>query len=221
MAGLTAREMEYEAKIVYEGIASADAPGYTSRQWSVLLTKAQEKIIEAVIEEGWDKNETNRRIISKLLVNWEAETNTIDVYNRWNNAFKVILPVNYMHIAEDYANDKVRVRPVTYDYVHSNIYNPFENPFKDEFWRLTDATGVIVLTDGSELSKYSLSYIKRPEPIITNTLTEPIEGNTSYADCKLDPIVHRRIVDRAARLADAYTNNQLGYQLNALESQKI
>jgi len=222
MAGLTAKEMEYEAKIVYEGIASADAPGYTSRQWSVILTQAQEKIVNEVIADGWDKNETNRRIIANLLEERDiTSADDIKPYDRWKNSYSVNIPDDYMHIAEDYANDRIRVRPVTYDYVHSNIDNPFENPFKDEFWRLTKSKGVIVITDGNALSSYSTAYIKRPKPIITAPLTVAIEGKTKVSDCELDPIVHREIVRRAARLADAYTNNQLGYQLNALESQKI
>jgi len=219
MAGLTAREMEYEAKIVYEGIASSDAPGYTSRQWSVLLTKAQESIIKEIINDGWDKNEVNRRVISKLLASWTASG--ISSYTRWNNSYRIAFPSDYMHIAEDYANNKIRVRPVTYDYVHSNINNPFQNPYKDEYWRLVDTEGVIVITDGTPLTNYSIVYIKRPSPIITANLTDDtaIEGNKDYKDCELDPAIHREIVNRAARLADAYINNQLGYQLNVLESQ--
>ena len=222
MAGLTAKEMEYEAKVVYEALASADAPGYTSRQWSIILTQAQEKVVSEIISDGWDSTETNRRIVAKLISTRTKNSSAIFQHDElFENTYRVTLPTDYMHIVSDTANDKVRVKPVAYDYVLVNLKNPFEKPTSDLFWRVADGTRALIITDGTELSEYRITYIKRPEPIITRELTETttIEGYTQANDCKLDPIVHRRIVDRAGRLADAYVNNQVGYQLSQIEEQ--
>ena len=220
MAGLTAKEMEYEAKVVYEALASADAPGYTTRQWSIILTQAQEKVVAEVISDGWDSTEVNRRIVSRLLnTSNKAEHITKFEGGPFDNTFKVKLPKDYMHIVSDTANGRIRVKPVAYDYVLANLNNPFEKPDMSVFWRVTDGEYALIITDGTRLSKYRITYIKRPTPIITGRLTNPIEGYVDPKDCELDPIVHRRIVDRAGRLADAYVNNQVGYQLAQIEEQ--
>ena len=43
---MTAEEMKYEGELLYESIASADAPGYTNKEWSHLLTAGQEKVVK-------------------------------------------------------------------------------------------------------------------------------------------------------------------------------
>lgn len=215
MAGLTAREMQYEAKIAYEALASSDAPGYTDRQWSILLTQAQEKIIREILAEGWDKNETNRRIISTLL-----KTTTVEDFVEFDltNSWKIEFPKDYFHIVKDTLND-VKISSKSWDFVDANLDNPFEKPYNKEFWRLVHEKGAVILTDGSSPTNYKLTYIKRPKPIITKKLDSAIEGVTNPTNCELDPVAHRKIVERAARLAEAYTNNQLGYQLKTIEEQ--
>lgn len=214
--GLTAKEMEYEAKVIYEALASGDAPGYTSRQWSILLTQAQEKLLRELISEGWDKDETNRRISSKLVT-------SVDIVKfkkgKFPNSFEVEFPDDYFHIVQDTANDNVQVLSKDWNYYHANKKNPFEKPDKETYWKLVHEKGAVVITEGSTLSKYWLVYLKRPKPIITANLSTAIEGETEVTNCELDPIVHRKIVERAAKLADYYTNNQVGYQLGALEEQ--
>ena len=70
MGLLTAAEMQRESRLIYESIVSANAPGYTSREWSELLTIAQLTIVDNAIEEGIDRNEINRRIVSKLVTHF-------------------------------------------------------------------------------------------------------------------------------------------------------
>lgn len=219
--GLTASEMEYEAKVVYEAIASGDAPGYTNRQWSILLTQAQEKVVRQVILNGLDKDEHNRRVVSRLIRDYS--TTDFKRY-KWKNAFVVKLPQRYMYLLEDYVNDNIRVVPKSYDYVHANKDNPFEKPKKEEyFWRIVHKDGAIIVTDGSELKSYNLSYLVRPTPIITKILdpAKSIEGVYEQTNCKLDPIVHRDIVNMAGKLAELYASNQLGYQLKTLEEHTL
>ena len=223
MAGLTAKEMQYEAKVVYEALASADAPGYTDRQWSILLTQAQEKVIIEITNEGLDKNEVNRRAVSKLLTSFTQNLKDLPV-SFWPNSKLISFPEAYFHMVYDNIDDVIKLKSVSYDYVNANLSNPFENPNKDEFWKVVSSRGIIIITDGiTEASRYKLMYLKRPVPIITKENIE-IEGYsadeiTRQLNCELDPIVHRRIVERAGRLAEAYVNNQAGYQLSRLEEQ--
>jgi hypothetical protein len=221
MTGLTAKEMEYEAKVAYEAIASADAPGYTSRQWSILLTQAQEKVVRSIARDGMDKNEFNRRAISKLITT-QTEAAPFPVIAHIPNSNDIEFDSDYLYILQDTANTGVRVKPISYDYYHMNTDNPFEKPYDKEFWRLTSKKGVTVITDGTPLVNYVVTYIKRPKPIITKELTTAtaIEEYTAITDCELDHSVHREIVSVAARLANAYTTNQVGYQIQDIENQK-
>lgn len=221
MVGLTAKEMEYEAKVAYEAIASADAPGYTSRQWSILLTQAQEKVVLSIARDGMDKNEFNRRAIAKLITT-QTESAPFGSIPHISNSNDIELESSYLYILQDTANVGVRLKPISYDYYHMNLENPFEKPYDKEFWRLVSNKGVIVITDGTPLTAYTVTYIKRPKPIITKELTTPtaIEGYTNVTDCELDHSIHREIVSVAARLANAYTTNQVGYQIQDIENQK-
>lgn len=221
MIGLSAKEMEYEAKVAYEAIASADAPGYTSRQWSILLTQAQEKVVLSIAKDGMDKNEANRRAISKL-INTQTEAAPFAVIAHIPNSYDITFDENYLYILQDAANNGIRVSPISYDAYYMNINNPFKKPYDKEFWRLTSNKGVTVITDGTPLTSYVVTYIKRPKPIITKELTiaTAIEEQTAVTNCELDHSIHREIVSVAARLAHAYTTNQVGYQIQDIEIQK-
>jgi len=211
MAGLTANEMKYEAQLAYEALASADAPGYTDKQWSILLTQAQENLVLSLCRSGMDAEELGRRAISKLIV--EDDGPVIDIYNMIDSAYRVTLEDDYLHILKDTANQEVRVKPVSYDFLHANFENPFEAPTSKEYWRLMGKQSVIIVTDGTELGDYKIIYVRRPKPIIVGSTDSvginliEIEGYTGPRNCELDHSVHRIIVSEAANLALAYTRN--------------
>ncbi len=207
MAGLTAEQMQYEAKIAYDALAGDSAPGYTPRQWSILLTQAQERLVLQICASGLDFDELSRRAISKLIEESEFETgDNIEEYPFIASSYRVTLETNFLHIIKDTAN-QVKVKPVSYDFLHANTENPYEKPFDKEYWRLTGKQSVIIVTDGTPLTKYEVIYVKRPVPIITDG-SVTIEEVSGVKDCELDPLVHRQIVDEAARLAHTYVSRQ-------------
>ena len=209
MAGLSAQEMKYEAQLAYEALASADAPGYTDKQWSILLTQAQENLVLSLCRSGMDAEELGRRAISKLIE--EVTDPVIESYNIIDSAYRVILEDDYLHILKDTANQEVQVKPVSYDFLHANFENPFEAPSNKEYWRLVGKQSVIIVTNGVNLDSYKIVYVRRPKPIITaagkSTSPLEIEGYPGPRNCELDHSVHRIIVSEAANLALAYTRN--------------
>ncbi len=208
MAGLIAQEMKYEAQLAYEALASADAPGYTDKQWSILLTQAQENLVLSLCRSGMDAEELGRRAISKLIT--EKPDPVITPEPNIESAYRVQLENNYLHILKDTANkdtanQEVKVKPVSYDFLHSNFENPFTKPYEKEYWRLVGNESVIIVTDGTELTDYYILYIRRPVPIIVdNSVIEDVVGPKN---CELDHSVHRIIVSEAANLALTYTRN--------------
>ena len=220
MAGLTAAEMQYEAKVIYEAIASADAPGYTPRQWSILLTQAQENIVLETLHVGFDFDEIRRRILHTLIE--EEEFGESDIDYAEDNRYSVTLNEDYLHIVRDVANTNIKVRPVSHDFYYANINNPFERPNEEEYWRLIGKNTMTIVTSGVDLTQYNIVYLRRPLPIITIELPggSEIEGNSGPQNCELDHSVHRQVVNEAAKLAHSYTNNQLGYQLQSMENNR-
>jgi hypothetical protein len=219
---MTAREMQYEAKIIYESIASADAPGYTDRQWSIILTQAQEKVVLEICNDGIDKNEFNRRAVKKLQKTAEIDSSGISEDPLFG-FYYVVFPDDFLHPLREIGNYVAKIKPVTYDFVESNKKNPFEKPSSDLYWKLFQRDGATIITNGEELRFYVIDYISRPKPIITKDLPtdSTIEGFNTQMDCELHKSVHRIIVDRAGKLAFAYTENPQMYQIQSLEENSI
>lgn len=200
MAGLTASEMMYEAKVLYEKLSSADAPGIPPREWSVLLTKAQEEIVKDVYNSP--PNESTRLILSQLkeygVINLGSIFSAVSLTG-FSNSFRVSraglnTTVNGfvykpLYFSEQRGNatlgsislTNVKIREVDEDYISANINNPYKLPNKIEFWQLPyKDDNVIVITNGTNLQSYYCSYIKKPYPIIvpnsTYTVAMTIEG---------------------------------------------
>jgi hypothetical protein len=196
MAGLTASEMMYEAKVLYESMASADAPGFTPREWSVLLTQAQEKLVLELCGEGVDKDTFNRIALSQLkeygIINLGSIYNALSLTG-YQNSFRVDrsglnqtvngFVYRPLFFFEQRGNatlgavslTNVKIKEVEEDYVSANTDNPYKNPNKIIFWQLPYKNdSVIVITNGTNLQSYYCGYIKKPYPIIV-----PYSGYTS------------------------------------------
>lgn len=233
--GLSAAEMKYEAQIIYESIASAHAPGFTDKEWSVLLTQAQEKVVKNIIKDGIDRNEENRRAIETLI---KPATFGVAAYSGsvFPNAYTLVKASNsdnIFHLIDEFAlvgTAYIKIKPITYEYYFSNHNNPFRKPSIDEdgyFWKLvqtagTTSTSEIIITDGSIMTQYKCIFVQRPTPIIITALTDgtTIDKLSTQTDCALHHSVHREIVKQAATLAFAYLQEQAGYQMQKIENKE-
>jgi hypothetical protein len=200
MAGLTASEMMYEAKILYESIASADAPGFTPREWSVLLTQAQEKVVNGLCQQ-LDKDEFTRKQLANLLNYGHISSGITSAVNLTGYANSCIVPLTslnetvqgfvykplffYEQRGHTAILTNIKIQEVPQDYVWANLENPYKRPGKITFWQLPyKDDSVIVITDSGSLTHYYTAYIKKPYPIIvpsstyTNTMT--LEGYNLY-----------------------------------------
>jgi hypothetical protein len=235
---LTAQQMKYEAKLQFEDIASNNAPSFTDREWSVLLTNAQAKVVYEIYKKGLDADEESRTIIQSLIRHWTT-TVVVPTFEVLPSSYKVALPNDYMYSSLEYAkttvNGHARVVQIEYDTYMANLNNPFKKPSKDKIWRLVGYSSIsgenlvknTLLISPFKINEYLCMYIARPKPIITADLTgDPIEtiGAVQYQNarnCELHPNVHRRIVSVAVELAHAAVMDPNGYQLQRIESQRI
>lgn len=216
---MTASEMMYEAEIMYESIASSDARGYNSAEWSVLLTQAQENLIMSLVAAGFDDSEVLRRVVANLIryvsiMQFIPQTNILNAYLVDPTSF----PSDYYHRVSGRCStnskDNIRLIPIEYDAIDINRDNPFRRPDENMFWLLAAEESQVIITDGSTPTAYNLEYLKKAPPIIVELLTESsIEGETAAKDCILSPSVHRAIVSEAAKLAYSYSKDTEGFQL--------
>lgn len=241
---MTAEEMKYEGEILYESIASADAPGYTNREWSYLLTAAQEKVVKDIVDNGLDKEEKYKKAISPLLVPIEIiEDSLIENISAIPKSIRIELDEDTIAVTMERCAVSghlvVRVKPITHDYYLANIRNPLKKPDSNEvYWRLDELEGdnrvhIIItdLTDITDLLKYKYVAVKKPDPIIVEdsgyvSSDGSIDGVafTGYTDKEspstLGTFVHRRIVKEAVNIAFATDKDQIGYQISQNENIK-
>ena len=227
---LTASEMLYEAKVLYESIASADAPGYTNLQWSILLTRAQHNVVTRLWEEGYDKDEVHRGALSTLLTPTISTTKTDrdDIYTSSQfQAWEFTVDDDIMFTYSErcsYGNPikYADVIPVEWDYYKMNVDNPFEQPDGTYFWGMVGSNStpvyskvILVPASITPLTLYTVG-IHYPIPIVINGVTlQGVTGNsiTGVGNCKLHSAIHRDIVEEAANLASAYSKDLVGYHI--------
>lgn len=217
---MTATEMRYEFRIVYESIASMNAPAYTAREISVLLTEAEEEIVIETADSRLDGDERARMILQKLLTPYSNPTVSADTELFASNAYSVALPADFFYPFVEFINDAA-FKPVDFNSYYNTINNPFAQPYEDLYWRLFQNNKLLLVSyTGSVLSSSQLKglYVKKPLPIIVENLgSNSIDGRSVYTDCELHPIVHREIVYRAAKKAYAAVKDQIGYQIQNTE----
>jgi len=247
---MTATEMGYEFDVGYDRITNFDAPGYTSKEKSTFLTKAQESLVKDVYN-GNAFVEENKRILGRLKTSSEilAAAMAAGPYtnSRWatlpTTAFGVInevavLTTNSSHFYASTAFSDVRVKPVDDDYYHLNINNPYKKPNHTKIWRL-DIGDIInelhklvyIIEANTTLTSIRVYHYLKPAPIIIEDSTYgagdgSIDGVslTSFTaanlDCVLNKITHREIVDRAVKLAYAALQDEKGFQISSVQEQK-
>lgn len=135
------------------------------------------------------------------------------------NSKSITLPPRLMfainEMVEVSRNNKtilLQVVPVKFDEYSRLMCKPYKRPLKYQAWRLTNNDVVnkadIVVGPTDVLTKYTIRYVRRPNPIIVSNLDGlSIEGKEDKMECELDPILHEEILQRAVELAKiAWTN---------------
>ena len=233
---MTNQEMEQEFLILYDKITNFDAPGYTSLEISVFLTKAQERVVLSHIrslgnkyQEGFEESEIRRKELSELVRGVTITVPATDQTNSLPNGSFYDLPADFLFaISEEVTTasaeeckDGVRlmVKPTTHDELAINLKNPFKKPSISRYvWRLDySGTKHELITDASfSVAEYHLRYLKTLTPIVVGTGT--VDGAAGPLDCELHDILHKRIIDEAVKIATGITDPEK-YQVKNIEQQ--
>ena len=186
---------------------------------SVLLTQSQESIVIDIYNgrfngESFENTEEVTEYISNLVkevtlsdkIENEAHKNSIFFQLPEDLWFITYESVNLSDESLGCANNKdVIVVPVSQDNFYNVSRNPIRGPNDRRVLRLTIGTKA-ELVSKYNIKSYTVRYLSRPDPIILEDLTGygvSINNETKVTKCKLNPVIHRAILNRAVSLAKA------------------
>lgn len=226
---MSVEEMDNMFDVLYNNITSNQAPGLNAYEKSVFLTKGQDEILKNYFnpkskgnttQDGFDGN-VKRQVDFSMLTSVETKSSDFEnpLFDTRENTKSVGLPSKLMfainEVVEVTRNNKqviLQVIPIKFDEYSRLMCKPYKRPLKYQAWRLTNNNtsnkADIVIGPSDTLIKYTIRYVRRPNPIIVSDLDGlSIEGKSTATECELDPTLHEEILQRAVELAKvAWTN---------------
>lgn len=212
---MTNQEFSNEFDILYNNIASNQAPGLDEYEKSVFLTDAQESLVLEMItgknntRDSFEKTEELRRYLTDITKTSNPIQSTKSTIKKISDKSTLYeCPQDLWLIVYESAKQKgtstVEVVPITHDEYARISRNPFRKATDCRVLRL-DIDGVLELISNREIEEYNIRYIKKLSPIILEDLPEglSIKGNNKKTDCELNPALHEAILGRAVQLAKA------------------
>lgn len=226
---MTLDDFYQEFDLLYNNIASNQAPGLDKYEISVFLTKAQDEIIKNYFNpksnkyrEGFDDKE-KRQIDFSTIIKIEKATEVTDAsiikLDDDSKLFK--MPKDIMFVLNEIVTLKdskkkdsknnvriINIIPINFDEYSRIMSKPFKKPYKSQGWRLfqskdntPDIISEIITGSTDDIDSYKIRYVKRPRPIILDNST--INKQTGPSTCELNEILHPEILQRAVELAKA------------------
>lgn len=230
---MSEEEMDNMFDVLYNNITSNQAPGLNAYEKSVFLTKGQDEILKNYFnpkskgnttQDGFDGN-AKRQVDFSMLTSVETKSSGFEnpLFDTRENTKSVDLPSKLMfainevvEVTRDTKKVILQVIPIKFDEYSRLMCKPYKRPLKYQAWRLTNNNtsnkADIVIGPSDTLTKYTIRYVRRPNPIIVSDLDGlTIEGKSTASKCELDPILHEEILQRAVELAKvAWTNTDQG-----------
>lgn len=223
---MTCEEFSIEFDLLFNNINSNIAPGINDYEKSILLTQAQESVINDVYRgtlttDAFEKSEEVTQYLQNILVSFFPEKTSGSTLDKNSQVYKI--PEDLMLIIHEQATldstdsclkDRgISVVPTEHDYYSRIKNNPFRGPSKDRALRLLH-DGKIELICPTPIKDYHLRYLRFPRPIILIDLDSEglfiSSGKKQYnkkSECELHPNLHRAILLRAVQMAKIAWSN--------------
>lgn len=187
---------------------------------SLFLTKAQESIVISLyngklLGDSFEKTEELRKYLNNL-VKTSIITDKQDLEDTKlssnSSFFKLpddLLFITYeqVHLDDEsagcYNGNTILVVPVTQDEYFRINRNPFKNSNKRRALRLDIDDNIVEIISKYNIDQYQVRYVSKPSPIILIDLPDnlSIDNQSNKSECKLNPAIHRVILEMAVELA--------------------
>ena len=197
-----------------------DSLDFNEFEKSLFLTKAQEEIVleyyngKNPFNESFEKTEEIRRYLSNLIKTYTTVDKKTGYTGLSSNSVFFELPEDLWFITYESVNLKddnlgckngegIPVVPVTQDNYNRISRNPFKNTNDRRALRLDLGDKLVEIVSKYNVESYLVRYVARPAPIVLINLPDDltINGISTKTECKLNPVIHRTILERATRLA--------------------
>ena len=217
---MTIQEFSSEFDILYNNIMSNAAPGLDEYEKSVFLTQAQEQLVVEIYDgrysgESFENTEESRRYLSNIIkdVTLTTQVTGHTGVSKLSVFYEIPTDVWFRtYEAVTFSDDKLGcangttglVKPVTQDEYYTLNRNPFKGPNERRVLRLDVSDRIIEVVSVYFIDSYYIRYLVKPDPIILDDLTQydtSINGESGISECKLNPVLHRAILNRAVLLA--------------------
>lgn len=221
---MTTEELSNEFDVLINSYSNLESFGaiqnplnFNDYEKSVFLTKAQEDVVEGlytgkITGDSFESTEQMRRYLAPLVKTEELPCIS-DSKGLSDKSVFVILPKDLLFITYESVtlngdnpciNDKqIQVVPVTQDEYHRVKGNPFRGANSRRVLRLDVNESTIELISKEQIKNYLVRYLSRPEPIILLDLPKELTINErrEKTECKLNPGIHRMILEVAVNMA--------------------
>lgn len=187
---------------------------------SVFLTRAEEELVhnfysgENPLGDSFEKTERVRRYLDKLIKTYIATDKQLGHNGLSPNSVFFELPKDLWFITYESVtieddklgclnNSTILVVPTTQDEYYRVSRNPFKWAGKKRALRLDIDDNIVEIISEYNISKYLVRYVSKPEPIVLIDLPDDlsINGVNKKTECKLNPVIHRAILEKAVELA--------------------
>ena len=212
-------EWSREFDILYSNITSNQAPGLTEYEKSVFLTRAEEAVVvmlyNGTLRDSFEETEEVTDYLASLVT--QKNCNEVSVAPHIVPSSKVYrLPDDMLFRTyescridtTDCGEVEALVTPVTQDEFWRTTRNPFKRQNGRKVLRLTSGLSESMyseLVSDHPITRYTIRYIKRPEPIILDYLPGglTVNGESTPKACKLNEALHQTILTEAVKAAKA------------------
>ena len=222
---MTCTEFSNEFDILYNNIMSNQAPGLDEYEKSVLLTTAQEMLVKSYysgknpFSDSFEKTEEVRRCLNELINTYTTETKVERgniglssksvFYSLPDNPKVWFITYESVILKDDRlecnGNNELEaiVIPTSQDDYMKIAENPFKRANRRKVLRLDNNEDIVELISEYSIKKYLIRYVTKPTPIILEDLEGglSIDGISVQTECKLNPLLHRAILQKAVELA--------------------
>lgn len=221
---MTTEEFSNGFDILINSYSSSEPLGFSQNplsfdeyEKSVFLTKAQEEIAEGLytgkaLGDSFEDTEQLRRYLAHLVKTAILPCRVAP--NRLSDkSVFAVLPddvwfITYESVILDSDSPcingkEIQVVPVTQDEYHRIKGNPFRKPNSRKALRLDVDESMVELISEESIRNYLVRYLSRPEPIILIDLPDELSINKvkTKTECKLNPGIHRMILEVAVNMA--------------------
>lgn len=220
---MTVEEFSNEFDTLLNSFGAGEAPStieLDEYEKSVFLTKAQEEVVidlysgKNPLGDSFEKTEEVRRYLSDLIKTYTTTDKKTDYVGLSKTSIFFELPEDLWFITYESAGledsrlgcmngKEISVVPVTQDDYFRIAKNPFRGSNSKRALRLDTGNGIVEIVSEYNIDRYLVRYIAKPDPIILTNLPDnlSINGISVKTECKLNPVIHRAILEKAVRLA--------------------